>query len=153
MEIGAPTQDGGDTQRVFSSLAKCPEFTILSGSFAYMNWFNTGQILAMGQPPGPSGTQPDPRGQALSTIGMLVIMVVMFYFVLIRPQSKKAKEHAQMLKTVRPGDKIVTSGGVVGVVITVKEKTLSIRSADSKFEITKAAISEITERSGEPSES
>jgi preprotein translocase YajC subunit len=58
-----------------------------------------------------------------------------------------------MLKTVRPGDKIVTSGGVVGVVVTVKEKTLSIRSADSKFEITKAAITEITERNGASSES
>ncbi len=89
----------------------------------------------------------------LSTVGMLVIMVVMFYFVLIRPQSRKAKEHAQMLKTVRPGDKIVTSGGVVGVVITVKEKTLSIRSADAKMEVTKSAIAEISERGGEPNQS
>ena len=83
----------------------------------------------------------------------LVLLVVVFYFVLIRPQSKKAKDHAQLLKTVRPGDKIVTTGGVVAVIVTVKEKTLSVRSADSKFEITKAAIAEITERSGEPSES
>lgn len=114
-----------------------------------MNWLNAGLILAMGAPPGPPGTQPDPRGQAISTIGMILIMVVMFYFVLIRPQSKKAKEHAQMLKTVRPGDKIVTSGGIVGVVVTVREKTLSIRSADAKLEITKAALAEITERGGE----
>ncbi len=118
-----------------------------------MNWINVGQILAMGQPPGGSGTQADPRGQMFSTVGMLVIMVVMFYFVLIRPQSKKAKEHAQMLKTVRKGDKIITSGGVVGEVITVKEKTLSIRSADAKMEITKAAIAEISERGNESSES
>lgn len=110
-------------------------------------------MLAMGQPAGPAGTQQDPKAQILQTVGMLVIMVVMFYFVLIRPQSKKAKEHAQMLKTVRPGDKIVTNGGVVGVVITVREKTLSIRSADSKMEITKSAISEISERSGESSQS
>lgn len=109
-------------------------------------------ILAMGQAP-PPGTQTDQRGQAVTTIGMLVIMVVMFYFVLIRPQSKKAKEHAEMLKTVKAGDKIVTTGGVVAVIVNVKEKTLSVRSADSKFEITKAAIAEITERSGEPSES
>ena len=63
-----------------------------------MNWFNAGRILAMGQPPTPAGTQPDPKGQALNMIGMLVIMVVMFYFVLIRPQSKKAKDHAQITK-------------------------------------------------------
>lgn len=118
-----------------------------------MDWNNADLMLAMGQPAGPPGTQQDPRAQMLSTIGMLVIMVVMFYFVLIRPQSRKAKEHAQMLKTVRPGDKVVTSGGVVGTVITVKEKTLSIRSADAKMEVTKAAIAEISERGGESGES
>jgi preprotein translocase subunit YajC len=47
----------------------------------------------------------------------------------------------------------VTSGGVIAVVITVKEKSLSVRSADAKFEITKSAVAEITERSGETSES
>ena len=100
----------------------------------------------------PATTQ-DPKAGMLQTVGMLVLMVVMFYFVLLRPQQKKAKEHAQLLKGVRPGDKIVTSGGVVGVIITVKEKTVSIRSADAKLEITKSAIAEITERSGESSES
>jgi len=116
-----------------------------------MNLLNVGAMLAMGQSAGP-GTQPDPKGQALYTGGMLVIMIVMFYFVLIRPQSKKAKDHAELLKTVKPGDKILTSGGVVATVVSVKEKTLSIRSADSKFEITKAAVTEITERSGASSE-
>ena len=117
-----------------------------------MNLLNVGAMLALGPQPTP-GTQADPRGQMLYTVLMLVIMVVMFYFVLIRPQSKKAKDHAELLKTVKPGDRVVTSGGVVGVVVTVKEKTLSIRSADSKFEVTKAAITEITERAGASSES
>lgn len=123
----------------------------LIGSFISMNLLNDGVLLAMGQPTTP-GTQPDPRGQALYTVLMLVIMVVMFYFVLIRPQSKKAKEHQELLKTVKPGDKVITSGGVVGVVVTVKDKTLSIRSADSKFEVTKAAITEVTERASAASE-
>ncbi|MBI3851688.1 MAG: preprotein translocase subunit YajC [Verrucomicrobia bacterium] len=79
----------------------------------------------------------------------LLLMVVVFYFILIRPQQKKAKDHASLLKTLRSGDKIVTSGGVVGVVITVKEKTVSLRSADTKLEVLKSAISEITERGGE----
>lgn len=89
----------------------------------------------------------------ISTVGMLVVMVIMFYFVLIRPQSKKAKEHSEMLKAIRPGDKIITSGGVVATIVTVKEKTLTIRSADAKFEITKSAIAEVTERGGEVKES
>ena len=103
------------------------------------------QILALSPSAQPGQSQP-PMWTGLMP---LVLLFVMFYFVLLRPQQKKQKEHAALLKTVRPGDKIVTTGGVVAVVVTVKEKTLSIRSADSKFEITKAAIAEITERSAE----
>lgn len=83
----------------------------------------------------------------------LILVVVIGYFLIYRPQSQKTKQHAEMLKGIRPGDRVITTGGVVGVVITVKEKTISIRSADSKFEVTKTAISEITERSGEGSDS
>ena len=134
-------------------LAKSAGIHRFSGSFDYMNLFSPHAILALAPQPSPPGTQSDPRAQMLSTVGMLVLMGAMFYFALIRPQQKKAKEHAALLKAVRAGDKIVTSSGIVAVVVTVKEKTLTIRSADAKFEITKSAIAEITERSGEPSES
>lgn len=83
----------------------------------------------------------------------LVLMVVVFYFALIRPQQKKAKAQAELLKAVKAGDKVVTVSGIIGVVITVKEKAVTLRSADAKLEITKAAIAEILERSGEASES
>src|SRR3974390_2289882 len=83
----------------------------------------------------------------------LVLLVVVFYFALIRPQQKKAKDHAALLKAVRAGDKIVTSSGIVAIVVTVKDKTLTVRSADAKLEITKTAISEILDRSSEPGES
>jgi preprotein translocase subunit YajC len=106
-------------------------------------------VLGMGAPP-PSG-QPGPP--AWTSLVPLVLLFVLFYFVLLRPQQKKAKEHAQLLKTVKPGDRIVTSGGVVAVVITVKDKTLNVRSADAKLEITKSAIAEITERGGESNQS
>lgn len=106
-------------------------------------------VLAMGAPPQPGQTQPP----FWTSLVPLVLLVVVFYLIIFRPQQKKAKEHAALLKGVRPGDKIVTTGGVVGVVVTVKDKTLSIRSADAKMEVTKAAVAEITERSGESSES
>jgi preprotein translocase subunit YajC len=106
-------------------------------------------ILAMGPAPQP-GQQGPP---AWTSMVPLVLLVVVFYFILIRPQQKKAKEHQQLLKTVKPGDKVLTSGGVLGVIITVKEKTVTLRSADAKLEITKSAIAEITERSGEAGES
>jgi len=108
-----------------------------------LNW--TQAILALA-PPAKSGESQAP---AWTQFFPLVLLVVVFYFILIRPQQKKAKEHAAMLKTVRPGDKIVTSSGIVGVVLTVKEKVITLRSADAKLEITKSAIAEISERSGE----
>lgn len=112
-----------------------------------MNLSGLTVLLAMGPPP--AGTQQDPKASAFGTLGMLVIMVVMFYFVLIRPQQKKAKEHAELLKTVKRGDEVVTSGGIVGDVVTVKEKTIVLRSAgDTKLEIAKSAIAEIVKRSG-----
>jgi preprotein translocase subunit YajC len=58
-----------------------------------------------------------------------------------------------MRKNIKPGDKILTSGGIVGVVVGVKEKSLSIRSADAKLEILKSAVTDITERSSGAAES
>jgi preprotein translocase subunit YajC len=99
-------------------------------------------------------TQPgQPAPPVWTSLVPLVLLIVVFYFILIRPQQKRSKQQAEMLKSVRPGDKIVTSGGILGVVVTVKEKSVSIRSADSKMEIAKTAITEIVERSGESSES
>jgi len=96
-------------------------------------------------------TQPNPKAQLVQTVGMMVIFGVIFYVLMIRPQSKKAKEHAALLKAIKPGDKVVTSGGVLGTVVSVKERTVSIRSADTKLEILKSSVSEITERAGESS--
>lgn len=97
-------------------------------------------------------TQPDPKSEMIKLVGMLGLMAVMFYFVAMRPQQKRAKEHAALLKAVKAGDKIATTSGILGVVLSVKEKTVTIRSADAKFEITKAAIAEITARGTEKSE-
>jgi len=103
-------------------------------------------VLAQGSP-GQAGPQ------FWTQLPILGLLVVIFYFALIRPQQKKAKEQAEMLKGVRRGDKVLTSGGILGTVINVSDKAVSIRSADSKFEIVKSAITQITERSGEESNS
>jgi preprotein translocase subunit YajC len=82
---------------------------------------------------------------------MLILMVVMIGFMFFS-QSKKAKQHAQMLTTIKPGDKVMTSSGIIGVVVTVREKAITLRSADAKLEFTKSAVAEILERSAEKSE-
>ena len=95
----------------------------------------------------PPGTQPNPTGQLFQMLGMVVFFIVVMYFIMIRPQQKKTREHDQLLKSLKPKDKIVTSGGVVGIVVSVGERSITIRSADTKLEVLKSAVTEITERS------
>jgi preprotein translocase subunit YajC len=102
-------------------------------------------VLAQGAP---GGTVPDPRASALQMIGPLVLMVVVMYVIIFRPQQKKAKEHAALLKTLKRGDKVVTSGGILGMVTHVKDNSVIVDSGDSKVEILKSAVSQVTERSG-----
>ena len=106
-------------------------------------------LLAMAPPPSAPGTQPNPTGSMVQMLGMFAIMGLMFYFLLIRPQQKKAKDHANLLSKLKAGDKIVTSSGLVAVVVTVKDKTVSIRSGDAKLEVLKSAVTEITEVASE----
>ncbi|MBI3417794.1 MAG: preprotein translocase subunit YajC [Verrucomicrobia bacterium] len=103
-------------------------------------------LLAMGPPP--AGTQSNPAGEQMKMLGMMVIFALVFYFVMMRPQQKKAKEEAEMRKNIKAGDKILTTSGILGVVVGVKEKSLSIRSDDAKLEIVKSAVAEVMERAG-----
>ena len=75
----------------------------------------------------------------------LILIFVIMYFVMFRPQSQRAKKQAEMQKSLKSGDRIVTSSGIVGVVVTVKDKTVSIRSSDAKMEITRSSVAEILE--------
>jgi preprotein translocase subunit YajC len=61
----------------------------------------------------------------------LIILFVIFYFLLIRPQQKKAKEHREMVSAMKKGDEIVTQGGMVGKVIDVSEGFLTVEIADN----------------------
>lgn len=79
----------------------------------------------------------------------LFLVLIAFYFALIMPQRKRQKALDAMLKSLKPGDKVTTSGGIIGVVVSIKEKSLSIRSADTKIEILRSAVSEVTERAAE----
>jgi preprotein translocase subunit YajC len=114
-----------------------------------MSLLQLSTMLALGAPAQP-GQQAPPFWTNLVP---LVLLVVVFYFALIRPQQRKQREQTNMLKTVRRGDKVTTSSGILGTVLDVNDKTVTIRSKDTKLEVTKTAISEISERSGESSES
>ena len=79
----------------------------------------------------------------LGTVGMLVVMLAIFYFMLIRPENKKKKELAKMRSELAVGDEITTIGGIIGTICAVKEESIVIEtSADRvRIEFAKWAIS------------
>lgn len=113
-----------------------------------MNISLLASFLAMSQPP---PGQPAPP--IWIQIAPMVLIFVVFYFLLIRPQQKKAKEHDALLKTLKAGDKVLAAG-ILGTVTSVREKSVVIRSEETKFEVLKSAVTEVIERSegGEKSE-
>jgi preprotein translocase subunit YajC len=116
-----------------------------------MNWNALCVFMGMGPGPTPPGTTPNPKAETLKLVGMMVIMGFVMYWIMIRPQRQRQKQLETLLKSVRPGDKVLTASGIVGVVLSVKEKTVTLRSADTKLEVLKSTISEVTERGGESS--
>lgn len=92
-------------------------------------------------------TQPDPRAQMMSTVGMAVMMMVVVWFMIIRPQQKKAKEQAELLKTLKANDKVVTASGIIGIVTSVRDDSVTIRSGESKLEVQKSTVTQIVEKS------
>ena len=82
-------------------------------------------------------------GDMTYTIIMLVVMLGIFYFMLIRPENKRKKEQEQMRSALKKGDKITTIGGIVGVVVDVKEDKFVVETgADQvRIEFAKWALS------------
>lgn len=90
--------------------------------------------------PGAGGAQGG--GGFVAFLPMILIIVIM-YFLILRPQAKRQKEHQKMLSEVQKGDKIVTGGGIHGVVrnVNVEKKTLLVKIADNvKIEIDQGSI-------------
>ena len=101
-------------------------------------------------PATPPGTEPDPRAQMIQMVVMFGGLGLMFYFLMIRPQSKQRKEHENMLNNVKTGDKVLTSGGLFGIITNVKEKSLMVKIADNvKVEIAKSALTSVVQKSDE----
>jgi len=110
------------------------------------------KTIAMAPPPGANG------GAAQSspgfTIGWLVFMVAIFYFVMIRPQRRREKERKALIEAVKTGNRVLLTSGILGEVANVREKTLIIRIAEkTKIEVLKTAVAQVLEEKGDlPSE-
>lgn len=91
-------------------------------------------------------TAPSPILQFLP----LVFLFIIFYFLLIRPQQKRQKDHANMLAKLEKNDEVITAGGVHATVISVGDKTATIRIAENvKVEVEKSAITTVTKKKQE----
>ena len=88
---------------------------------------------------------PSASGTAsLLTFLPVIFIFVIFYFFLIRPQNKKQKETEKMINALKKGDKVITIGGIHGVVSSVKEKTIILKVDDNcKIEFNRTAISSV----------
>ena len=81
-----------------------------------------------------------PNAGILNFIPLIFIFIV-FYFLIIRPQQKKQKEHQAMVTNVKKNDEIVTTGGLYGTIVNIKEKTFVVRIDESaKIEIEKNSV-------------
>ena len=84
-------------------------------------------------------------GSMFLTIGMLVVMFVVFYFFGIRPQKKQEKETAAMRNSLQVGDEITTIGGIIGKIVSIKDETCVIETTrgGTKIRILKSAVSRV----------
>ena len=82
-------------------------------------------------------------GSMWSSIIMMALIIVVFWFFIIRPQRKKDKETAKMRSELQVGDEIVTSGGIIGIIVSMKEDSLVIETGSdrSKVRLARWAIS------------
>jgi preprotein translocase subunit YajC len=77
------------------------------------------------------------------------LIILVFYFLIIRPQNKKQKETQKMLAALKKNDRVTTAGGIRGVVVSVKEDTVIIKVDDNvKLEFSKGSISSVRSREG-----
>jgi preprotein translocase subunit YajC len=76
---------------------------------------------------------------------MIVMMLVVFYFFMIRPQMKKQKELKKFREAMKPGDKVVTIGGIHGKILEMADSTVLISSEGTKIRIEKSAIASSSE--------
>ncbi|PID57323.1 MAG: preprotein translocase subunit YajC [Ignavibacteriae bacterium] len=94
-------------------------------------------IFAMGAPQGGEGSM-------VSTLIMFGAIFAIFYFMIIRPQQKKAKEREALLNSVKKGDKIITSGGIHGSVAGLDEKTILVDVGNNtKIKMERSAIGQV----------
>ncbi|MGQ3685640.1 MAG: preprotein translocase subunit YajC [Candidatus Loosdrechtia sp.] len=101
-----------------------------------------------------TGKQSAPGGM-LSLLLPFILMFVVMYFLILRPQKKREKDRKELLSRIRKGDRVVTAGGIHGVIISVREHEVILRiddSKDIKIKVDRTAIATVLEASYDDAE-
>lgn len=101
---------------------------------------------AMGGPPAEGG------GGGSAILGMLpfILMFLVLYLLILRPQMKKQKAHQKMVDELKKGDQVVTSGGLHGVVVNIKDDVVVLKIAENvKVDLSRSAVSQVKGNEGE----
>lgn len=89
-------------------------------------------------------------GGLMSTLIMFGAIFLIFYFMIIRPQQKRAKERDKMLSNLEKGDKVVTNGGIHGIIAGLEDKTALLQVSDNvKLKIERSAITTVLSKKSE----
>jgi len=106
-----------------------------------LGWFVTDVFAQTGDPAsGTEGLNP------LVSFGPFILIFILFYFMLIRPQQKKAKERQEMIDGLKKGDRVITTGGLIGTVTNMGEKIITIQIAEGvRVKVIRANVEELKE--------
>jgi len=93
---------------------------------------------------GTGGAPGGSDGSGFTALVPLILMFAIFYFLLIRPQQKKAKQHQEMINALKKGDKVITSGGIHGRIASVDDTTITLEIADKvKIKLSRGNVATI----------
>ena len=105
------------------------------------------QLFTLAQAASPAGASPQSQSSGLSMMVPMICIFAIFYFLIIRPQGQKQKQQQALVNALKTGDKVVTSGGIHGMISNVKETTVIVKVADNvKIEVDKACVTNVTKR-------
>lgn len=91
-----------------------------------------------------TATPPNAGGNPLASFVPIIFIFIIMYFVLFRPQMRRQKEQQRLVSSLKTGDRVVTNGGIHGLISNVKDTTVIVKVADNvKLEMEKSAISTV----------
>jgi preprotein translocase subunit YajC len=108
-------------------------------------------VVNMAYAMGAGGAASSGSAGGLASFIPLVLMFVIFYFLLIRPQQKKTKEHRDMVAGIKKGDRIITSGGIHGQITAVDDTTLTVEISDKvRVKLNRANVAGLVQTQTQP---